>query len=234
MMMMQHHKHSRRPRSAIALLSIGIVAASLCVLKVLVQFNGVNNQNSSTTTNNSYYSSSVPRYLLSNSNNSDNALSPQNIIAFHETSNYYGIEGEEDYSDYTALAKRAALKTPRLRADYEAEMRSDSDITKRPGLQPLQQYTLQDSLYESSIWGNTFAILIYDPPTDTFITLYNKDHIWNNSKSRILKPLHNIIYMLRQSFPERFMGSESEELVIPIGSGDFPHVIPRCVSVYYF
>ena len=49
--------------------------------------------------------------------------------------------------------------------------------------------------------------------------------MWNVYDS-VVHPVRSFTYLLRQTFPERFMGSESSELVIPIGSGDYPHIIP--------
>ena len=89
----------------------------------------------------------------------------------------------------------------------------------------LSRYTLEDALKESTIWEYSFCLLIYDPPTDKFIALYNKDSMWNVYDS-VVHPVRSFTYLLRQTFPERFMGSESSELVIPIGSGDYPHIIP--------
>jgi len=66
---------------------------------------------------------------------------------------------------------------------------------------------------------------VYDPSSDKFIALYNKDHQWKNGNRKLWKALRKFTYMLRRVFPDRFTPTQSE-LVIPIGSGDYPHVIP--------
>jgi len=66
---------------------------------------------------------------------------------------------------------------------------------------------------------------VYDPSSDKFIALYNKDHQWKNGNRKLWKALRKFTYMLRRVFPTRFTSTQSE-LVIPIGSGDYPHVIP--------
>ena len=48
----------------------------------------------------------------------------------------------------------------------------------------LQPYTLEDALYESSIFESTFTIIIYDPPTDRFIGLHNKDNAWADNSEK--------------------------------------------------
>lgn len=86
-----------------------------------------------------------------------------------------------------------------------------------------QSYTLEDALYESSIFDSTFALIVYNPPTDTFLGMYNKHHKWVAGNKKLWKSMRCLTFMLRKVFPERF-NSNMPELVLAMGSGDHPQV----------
>ena len=87
----------------------------------------------------------------------------------------------------------------------------------------IQRYTLEDALYESSIFDATFALIVYNPPTDTFLGLYNKNNKWLTGNKKLWKSMRCLTFMLRKVFPERF-NSNMPELVLAISSGDSPQV----------
>ncbi|KAL7532319.1 hypothetical protein ACHAXR_004558 [Thalassiosira sp. AJA248-18] len=116
----------------------------------------------------------------------------------------------DDYADYDLAAAEMAA------APNEVVMSS----------QPLPRYTLEDALNESTVFESIFCILVYDPPTDKFIVLFSKDHLWRHGgNEKLFRAMNQFTFMLRHTFPKRFSPSWPE-LVIPIGSGDYPHVIP--------
>lgn len=93
-----------------------------------------------------------------------------------------------------------------LTAALDSDLQSQEDEASSAQFFP-QQYTFSDTLYESSLWKLTFCILVYDPPTNKFIALYNKDHMWRTGNRKLWKALQHFTYMLRQIFPQRFQGS---------------------------
>jgi hypothetical protein len=93
---------------------------------------------------------------------------------------------------------------------------------------PLPRYTINDALFSSTVYTHLYALLIYDPATDKFISLLNRNHYWFSEKSwelRLFDCLRYLPFLLRETFPERFLnGIGNGELVIPISSGDYPAV----------
>ncbi|KAL7540704.1 hypothetical protein ACHAXR_010313 [Thalassiosira sp. AJA248-18] len=89
---------------------------------------------------------------------------------------------------------------------------------------PTTHYTLHDAIHEAKMWEHTFALLIYDPPTDSFIGHYSTQHRRESSSKKLSATIPHFVSLLRQTFPNRFQGSDSDELVIAVGSGDYPHV----------
>ena len=111
--------------------------------------------------------------------------------------------------------------------DYNAAVDIAFNITHDHGrwkkLMNIQRYTLEDALYESFIFKATFALIVYNPPTDTFLGLYNKNHKWLTGNKKLWKSMWCLTFMLRKVFPERF-NSNMPELVLAISSGDSPQV----------
>ena len=139
------------------------------------------------------------------------ATSPSHILnKLHNDCNYSN-ESEEDYNSAVALAMNSTDDT------------SHKDTDDISSSQKIKQYTIKDALDEASIFESTFCILVYDPTTDRFIIHYSKDMEWTSSNGKLWGSLNSFTYMLRAAFPNRFT-KESDELVIPIGSGDYPHV----------
>jgi hypothetical protein len=132
------------------------------------------------------------------------ATSPGHILNKLHSDCNYNNENEEDYNAAADLA-----------------MNSTDDTHHED---TVQQYTIIDAINEASIFESTLCILIYDPSTDRFIVHYSKDMEWTSSNGKLWGSLNSFTFMLRETFPERFT-KESDELVISIGSGDYPHVM---------
>ena len=137
------------------------------------------------------------------------ATSPDHILnKLHNDCNYNN-ESEEDYN---------------AAADLAANNNTDLIHNTVSSSQKIQQYKIIDAINEASIWQYTECLLVYDPTTDRFIVHYSKDMEWTSSNGKLWGSLNTFTYLLRETFPERFT-KDSDELVIPIGSGDYPHVM---------
>ena len=99
--------------------------------------------------------------------------------------------------------------------------------------QPIPPYDIKDAIQTSNIFIVAYALLIYDPNTDAFVVLYHKRHKWPSSKcAKLFTSIKELTYLLRKTFPERFMGPGSDELVLPVSSGDSPKVKKVCLDYY--
>jgi len=96
--------------------------------------------------------------------------------------------------------------------------------------QPLPSYTIEDAIRTTKMYEHTFALLVYDPTSDSFLGLYSKRHYWVSGCEKLLSSFRQLAYLLRKIFPERFQGKNSKELVIPISSGDSPGVKAGCLD----
>lgn len=95
--------------------------------------------------------------------------------------------------------------------------------------QEVASYTLQDLIKTSLNFKSNYAIMVYDPPTDEFIFIYDVGRMpWGSNVSQLEATFKSIASMIRRAFPERFQGVESEELAIPIASGDMPAITGEC------
>jgi hypothetical protein len=77
---------------------------------------------------------------------------------------------------------------------------------------PLPPYAIADAVRTSRMFDNTYALLVYDPEKDMFYALYSKRHNWVTGCNKLLTSFRILTYLLRRTFPERFMGAESDEL----------------------
>lgn len=98
--------------------------------------------------------------------------------------------------------------------------------------QPLPPYTIEDALKTAHLYEHTYALLVYAPHMDTFLGLYSKRHYWVTGCEKLLGSFRHLAYMLRKLFPERFQGKGSDELVIPLSSGDYPGVKAGCLDYF--
>jgi hypothetical protein len=110
----------------------------------------------------------------------------------------------------------------------EQEENDDGDIATYESMIhssiPLPKYTLEDTFPTADIYKENFAILVYDPSADEFVGYYRRDHPWTPTCRKLVNSIQKLSSMLRAEFPERFQGEKSEELVIPISSGDYPQL----------
>ena len=169
--------------------------------------------------NSLYYMHSLWVEMVAGGNDSEGGVHSRRLITessnmmilgkdYHEN----GASGE-DYDSAVAVAF----------GDSNSEATADQQASPSSPSANLQPYTLEDALYESSVFECMFAIIVYDPLTDTFIGLYNKNHRWKSGNKKLWKSMRDLAYMLRKVFPDRF-NSDMPELVLAIGSGDYPHV----------
>ena len=78
---------------------------------------------------------------------------------------------------------------------------------------PLAPYTLEDLLDASSLFQDTYGLLVYDPAEDDFKLFYNNQkHKWIALCVKLSVSFQVFTELLRQSFPERFQGKKSSEL----------------------
>jgi len=141
------------------------------------------------------------------------ATSPGHILnKLHNDCNYNN-ESDDDYNAAAAFA---------MNNNTDDVLHKDTDDISSS--QKIKQFTIIDAINEASIWEYTFCLLIYDPTADRFIVHYSKDMEWTSSNGKLWGSLNTFTYLLRETFPERFT-KDSDELVIPIGSGDYPHVM---------
>ena len=194
--------HSIRRRSINALILISVV--SLCAHKV-IHFTIDSLATNDDDDDNNFYR----RHLT---------LSNSNLLAFHEKYNILdpNCNTDEDYS------KAAALAVNCTDAEIGRSLIQDTTDTSS-SYQIIQNYTLLDALDESRVFESTFCILLYDPITDKFLILHSRDNRWKTADRKLWKAIRSFTYLLRQIFPQRFT-PESNELVIPIGGGDYPQV----------
>lgn len=118
-------------------------------------------------------------------------------------------ESESDYDAAFAAAHAAGEEGPRE--------------TPPPPVPPSAKYALEDAVSEADVFESAFALFVYDPALDAFVGLYSKDHAWKASNKKLWTTMTTLALLLRRLFPERFTPT-SPELVLAIGSGDYPQV----------
>ncbi|KAL7533651.1 hypothetical protein ACHAWF_004574 [Thalassiosira exigua] len=128
-----------------------------------------------------------------------------------------GYEGFEDCD--------AAYAAAFADADADAGASASSSSFEPPPPRTIRPYTLAHAAAESSAWEYTFALIVYDPPSDAFVGLYSKDMKWKAGNRKLWKSVRGLAYVLRKAFPDRFT-PRSPELVLAVGSGDYPHAKP--------
>jgi hypothetical protein len=76
----------------------------------------------------------------------------------------------------------------------------------------LPKHTLTDIATISQIYSQDFGIVMYNPQDNNFILLYNGEQTWVGGIVKLVQCYQALVYMLRQNFPNRFNGAESDEL----------------------
>ena len=117
-----------------------------------------------------------------------------------------------------AAAAAAAAASSSASVEEEAAAAADDDpsIVTHSRLidsgMPLPPYAIDDAVRTSRMFDNTYALVVYDPEKDMFYALYSKRHNWVTGCNKLLTSFRILTYLLRRTFPERFMGAESDEL----------------------
>jgi len=142
-------------------------------------------------------------------------------VDFHRI--LYDIDGSDEDDDAELLAIPAFLldddesgNNNSIPREEEGASLSTTTMTSYAQLidtnRPLPPYTIEDALQVSKLYDSTFALLVYDPEDDMFIGLYSENHRWRPPCQKLTNSFRNIAYLLRKIFPERFRGTESDEL----------------------
>ncbi len=122
---------------------------------------------------------------------------------------------EEEEVD-AAAAAAAASSSASVEEEAAAAADDDPSIATHSRLidsgMPLPPYTIGDAVRTSRMFDNTYALVVYDPEKDMFYALYSKRHNWVTGCNKLLTSFRILTYLLRRTFPERFMGAESDEL----------------------
>ena len=157
-------------------------------------------------------------------------------VDFHRI--LYDIDGSDEDDDAELLAIPAFLLDDDESGNNNSIPQEEEDsvptttITSYAQLidtnRPLPPNTIEDALQVSKLYDSTFALLVYDPEDDMFIGLYSENHRWRPPCQKLTNSFRNIAYLLRKIFPERFRGTESDEL------GKFiAYSIAICHFTYY-
>jgi len=195
--MIQFNKHRRRS-SIKAILSILILTS----LHKIINFTTIKNDDDN---NQSFY-----RRMLSYPNMNGKG---DNLIAKYESDSY---NNNETFADYDAAAA--------LAFDDHKIGKSLRNNNNTSSYHNIQNYTITDTIYETTMFNTMFALLLYDPTTNKFLVLYSKDSDkYKQGNKKLWRAINTLCYLLRRIFPQRFT-PQSEELVIAIGGGDYPHV----------
>ena len=190
----------RRRSSIKALLSILILTS----LHKIINF--TTNIKNDDDNNQSFYHRMLS-YPNMNSNKGDN------LIAKYESDSY---NNNETFADYNAAAA--------LAFDEHISRNLHINNTNNTSYHDIQNYTITDTIYETTIFNTMFALLLYDPSTNKFLVLYSKDSDkYKQGNKKLWRAINTLCYLLRRIFPDRFT-KESKELVLAIGGGDYPHV----------
>lgn len=92
-----------------------------------------------------------------------------------------------------------------------------------PVPEPLAPYTLVNVLETMTHFHDTFAVMVYDPPSDKFVAHYSNDMRWISSCHKLLTSLKIAANSLRTLFPDRF-NPDQPEFAMAISSADFPGI----------
>jgi len=151
--------------------------------------------------------------------------------------NEYELDTESmDNNLHRILSYTASNGDTILHPNQVAELQQQQQDTSPPypqliaTNQTLPPYHLKDALQIAQLYDHTYLLLVYEPNSDTFYGLYHKNHKWTSGNHKLLNSFNDITYMLRKAFTQRFVKGESDELVIPISSGDFPSIKTVCLN----
>lgn len=89
-------------------------------------------------------------------------------------------------------------------------------------------YDIVDVLEMKGAFDNVYGMLVYDNVTDEFLLLYPQQQMWNSGCVKLKMSFLHVTFMLRQTFPDRFCGTECDEWAVGMSSGDYPHLTRAC------
>lgn len=92
-----------------------------------------------------------------------------------------------------------------------------------PVTQPIAPYSLLNVLHTLPHFHDTFAIVIYDPPTDRFVLHYSTNMRWTSGCKKLVKSFKTLANSLRIINPGRFHAG-APEFALAISSGDYPGI----------
>ena len=163
--------------------------------------------------------------LYDNDNSHDDMDSSSNSRQLNTSSRSTGRPQamvDTDSNDYGELVipewLTTALNTNNKKAGLKAAMdmaASNFDSNHRGGNNnnnALPKHTLTDIATISQIYSQDFGIVMYNPQDNNFILLYNGEQKWVGGIVKLVQCYQALVYMLRQNFPNRFNGAESDEL----------------------
>jgi hypothetical protein len=150
------------------------------------------------------------------------------------------LQGEDDVA--TAAILSDAEEDPAgiawLLKEEEEEDNAAATLEEEEVLPP---YTMEEALETTKMFANVLAVVIYDPESDLFEFHYPTHMPFSSGCRKLVGVFKNsFTEMLRGSFPERFQGKESDEMVLLVSSGDvvhlqeelcftdFPHATEQC------
>jgi len=90
--------------------------------------------------------------------------------------------------------------------------------------QPIAPYSLANVLATVPQFHDTFAVVVYDPPTDKFIAHYSNNMRWISSCHKLVTSFKIVAHSLRMLNPERFAGPTSPEFALALSSADYPGI----------
>mmetsp|Transcript_2194 Transcript_2194/g.3893 ORF Transcript_2194/g.3893 Transcript_2194/m.3893 type:complete len:633 (-) Transcript_2194:77-1975(-) len=99
----------------------------------------------------------------------------------------------------------------------------DARATSATNQQPIAPYSLANVLQTVPYFHDTFAVLIYDPPTDKFIAHYSNNMRWISGCHKLVTSLKILANSLRILFPDRF-NAEAPEFALAMSSADYPGI----------
>jgi hypothetical protein len=165
------------------------------------------------------------------------------------TDEYYG--GYEDEYSYTPLSRKLMTQfddsdeifaipsdeTLQSLAENTVDLPTISfDSTSSSTSSSVAPYSIHDALNAIPIYDNIFALLIYSPNEDAFITYYSQAHRWIPGCHKLMTAVEMLCNSLRFMFPDMFNGDVGEdgkkgnELVLAVSSGDYPGIsMNECV-----
>lgn len=134
--------------------------------------------------------------------------------------------------------KAAGLKAAMDKAasNFYSHHRGGNSNSNNNNIKALPKHTLTDIATISQIYSQDFGIVMYNPPDNNFILLYNGEQTWVGGIVKLVQCYQALVYMLRHNFPNRFTGVESDELgkfvllcVHVLSFGPYQYIYLHCV-----